>query len=235
MHHRGTFTAWSREAAELGLQLFAYRAGVEVETLAEFILEAFSYWMTVHLMHRLLRHQLPGLPDFPAGPADRALFDMLADRSNIQGLTLQAHFDNPLVAIGAPAQALAGEAARKLGATLLVPEHADVANAVGAITGTLTIVVEARITPDEEAFTVHSPTTVRHFADLDSAKAWAGEHLLELLEARLAVGYVDGFHYHRDVQCIDRNGTSLGGSLFLECLVRATAVGRPEFASFALA
>lgn len=229
LHHLDIFTAWDRAAAEVGLELFAYRAGVTASKLADFILDTFSFWMTLHLMHRLIRHQRP-VPDFPHGPADQALLDMLADRTNIQGLTLTAHFDNPLVAIGAPAQALAREAARKLGAELIIPEHAEVANAVGAITGTFTLSVEATISPNDDSYLVHSPTERRAFATLTAAKEWTSEHVLALLEERITAAQVTGFQFHREVQCFDHTGASTMGSMFLECRVRATAVGRPEFA-----
>jgi hypothetical protein len=158
---------------------------------------------------------------------------MLADGTNIQGLTLQAHFDNPLVAIGAPAAALAAEGTRKLGARLIVPEHAEVANAVGAITGAVTLLVEATITPHEDAYIVHSPREMRQFASLDAARDWTGTHLLQLLEERIEIGQVDGFQYHREVQTLDHNGATTSGAVFLECKVRATAVGKPEFADVA--
>jgi len=229
LHYLGLFTAWNREAAEWGLELFAHRANATVPKLAEFILDTFSYWMTLHLMHRLIRHHRP-VPDFPHGPADGALLDMLADRTNIQGLTLTAHFDNPLVAIGAPAGALAQDAADKMGATLIIPEHAEVANAVGAITGTLTLSIEATVTPCDEGYLVHSPAERREFSDLTSARQWTSEHVLALLEERIAAAQVEGFHFHTEVQHFDHTGASTMGSMFLECRVRALAVGRPEFA-----
>jgi N-methylhydantoinase A/oxoprolinase/acetone carboxylase beta subunit len=234
MHHLGIFTAWSREAAELGLQLFATRANVAVPRLADFIMDTFAYWTTLHLMHRVIRHHHP-VPDFPDGPADRALLDMVADGSNLQGLTLRANYDYPLVAIGAPAAALAGSAARKLGAELIVPEHAEVANAVGAITGTLTLVVDATITPDDEFYVVHSPAERRVFDSLAAAQAWTKTHVAALLEAKIEQAAVSHFDFHRDVRVLTRDGTTNTGSLFLECNIRATAVSRPQFAETLLA
>ncbi len=228
LHHLGIFTAWNSEAAALGLAIFAHRAEVTVDCLATFIQDTFSYWMTLHLLHRVIRHQRP-VPDFPHGPADGALLDMLADGTTMHGLTLNAHFDNPLVAIGAPAEALAPEAARKLGAQVVIPRHAEVANAVGAITGTLTLITEATITPADEMYVVHAPTERRVFGNLDAAKAWASEQVLALLDVRIAEAAVQDFDFHREVRCIDHAGASRIGALFLECQVRATAVGRPEF------
>ena len=228
MHYLGLFTAWHRDAAELGLRFFAERAGVTVPALADFVLDTFSYWLTVHLLHRLIRHER-AIPAFPAGPADRALLDMLADRTNLQGLTLQAHFAHPLVAIGAPAGCLAPAAARKLGAVVTVPEHAEVANAVGAITGALTLMVEATISPADDHYIAYTPTARREFVNLAAAKAWAEAEVAALLEEKIALAHVDAFTLHRDVRALDAHGASTLGSMFLECRIRATAVGRPEF------
>ncbi|MHB9023357.1 MAG: hydantoinase/oxoprolinase N-terminal domain-containing protein [Armatimonadota bacterium] len=228
LHYRGIFTAWNCEAAELALAFFAHRTGSDIQELADFIFDTFSYWACLHLLHRVLRHGRP-LPPFPHTAADRALLDLLADGISLHGLRLHAHFDHPLVAIGAPADALAPAAAHKLGAELIIPEHAEVANAVGAITGAFTLVVEATITPDDDRVIVHSPTERREFLDIDLAKAWACEHVAALLEDKIAVSQAEGFQFHREVRCIDRNGETTMGAVFLECQVRATAVGRPEF------
>lgn len=230
LHYQGSFTAWNREAAALGLACFADRRGVSVDELATFILHTFRYWMTVHLLHRVIRHQR-AIPAFPHGPADRALLDLLADGEHIQGLSLSAHLDHPLVAIGAPAPLLAADAAHALGAHLIIPEHAEVANAVGAITGTMTLLVEATITPEDEAYSVHSPAERRVFSTLEMAKSWASAHVEALLEEKIHLAAAEGFTFHREVRCLDHTGASRVGSMFLECRVRATAVGRPEFAA----
>jgi hypothetical protein len=125
------------------------RAGAEVERLSAFIMDSFAYWTVLHLLHRVIRHQRP-VPDFPHTAADRALLDMVADRTNFYGLTLTAKFDNPLVMIGAPAACFAPQVAEKLGGRslrvkrlgslnapigngcveyFLVPKEADIVNA----------------------------------------------------------------------------------------------------------
>ena len=230
LHYQQRFSAWNRPAAEIALALFADRAGTSLDEFAQRALDTFSYWMTVHLMHRLVRHQQP-VADFPYSPADRALLEMIAGGSKIAGLSLEAHYDQPLVAIGAPAWAMASAGADKLGAELLIPEHAEVANAVGAITGSLSIIVEATITPDEELYVVHTPSTMREFTLLGEAKIWCEEHLAELLEERIELAGMADFPFHREIFCLDRNGDAVGGTVFLDCRVRAQAVGKAQFSS----
>lgn len=232
LHTRGQFTAWNCEAAALGLALFAHRADVDPAAMADFVLHTFSYWLTLHLLHRILRSDR-AIPSLPAGPADRALLDMLCDGATIAGLSVRAHYAHPLIAIGAPAGALAREAAAMLGAELLVPEHAEVANAVGAITGAFSLQLEATISACDDGYITHTPAQRRAFDDLEEAKAWTCAHMADLLEQHLSEAAIDGFVIHRDVQSHDHYAASTMGSMFLECTVRASAVGRPEFLELA--
>jgi len=121
-----------------------------------------------------------------------------------------------------------------MGAELVIPEHAEVANAVGAISGALTIAVEATITPDEDCFIVHTPAERREFYELTAARAWVEGHLLDLLDARIAQAKVEGFTFHRDIRFLDHHAAARIGDVFLDARVRATAIGKPEFAGLAV-
>ena len=232
MHVQGLFTAWNRDAAEMGLRLFALRAEIDPETLAERCLDTFSSRMLLQLLHRMLRHQDPALPDFPQGPANRELLHLLCTGESTLGLSLHAHCATPVIAIGAPAQVLARDAAMKMGARLIVPEHAEVANAVGAITGVLTLQLEAAILPDDGHFVAHTPVARRVFEHFDAAREWTYTAMEALLEDRIREARLEGFTVHRSLQGQERFGTLDAGEVFLEWRLRATAVGRPVFHGF---
>jgi len=229
LHYLGGFTAWNREAAELGLRLFAYRANSSVEQLAPFILDTFAYWLTRYLMNRLIRHP-HAVSDFPMGASDRALLEMVANHTEQLGLSMQARYRHPLVAIGAPAHALAPAAAEKLGAAIIIPPHAEVANAVGAITGTYLFSVEVTITSTGKDFIVHSPLERREFRELSAAKDWAAGHVTSLLEAQVSEDALGQFSVQRDVTYHDHIVETPHGLVFLDCQVRAAAIGKPDFA-----
>jgi len=228
LHEQGCFTAWDAAAARLGVELFAHRVGVLPQAFTAFVLDTFAYRLTRHLLHRLIRYPATSA-SFPIGPDDRALEDMLVDHTNTHGLTLEARFEHPLVAIGAPSYALAGGAAARLGAELVLPEHAEVANAVGAITGTHTLIFEATITPGGKGYLVHAPSERREFTDLAEAKAWAQALLTGLLEEQIAQESASGFSFHTEVQITDRTGDSTQGAFFLESQARAIGIGKPAF------
>src|SRR5581483_1685766 len=89
-------------------------------------------------------------------------------------LDAQPRLANPLVAIGAPAAAFYPEIARRLGARLIVPEHAAVCNAVGAVVGVVSETVDILVNqPQWKVFRVHDPAGIRDFAEPEEAIATA--------------------------------------------------------------
>src|SRR6202044_3108110 len=76
----------------------------------------------------------------------------------------------PLVAIGAPVAAYYPDVARRLGAELLVPEHAAVCNAVGAVAGVVSETRDVLVNqPTLNVFRVHDPAGSRDYADATEA------------------------------------------------------------------
>lgn len=63
----------------------------------------------------------------------------------------------PIVAIGAPAGAWARKAGALLGTEVIVPKHADVANAYGAAAGRITETVELLISEDSGQYILSAP------------------------------------------------------------------------------
>ncbi|MGN1007838.1 MAG: hydantoinase/oxoprolinase N-terminal domain-containing protein, partial [Butyricicoccus sp.] len=81
----------------------------------------------------------------------------------------------PIVALGAPVAAWLPGVCQKLKAELLIPEHAEVANAVGAAVGQIIVTVEALIRPDQHhtGYLVHTMQENRWFEFLPDAQHWA--------------------------------------------------------------
>ena len=69
----------------------------------------------------------------------------------------QIHLKKRLVAIGAPAGVWLREAGKLLHEDVLVPEHADVANAFGAAVGQVTETVEILISMDKGKYLLNLP------------------------------------------------------------------------------
>ena len=139
--------------------------------------------------------------------------------------------DYPLVAVGAPAHTFFPVAAKHLGMQLTVPEHAEVANAFGAVMGGIVQRAQVTVTqPLHGHFVVHAETGPENFANLDEAIALA-ERLATDKVRQLAVdagAAAVETCLHRTGKHVDHD---LDGELFLEATVIAIATGRPDLAA----
>jgi hypothetical protein len=120
--------------------------------------------------------------------------------------------------------------AESIHARLCIPPHAEVANAVGAVVGSVTQRVHCLVTPLDggETFRVHLEEGIRDFENLEQACVFALERARGLaLELADRAGASDiQVQVHRD----DRRAIAGGDEFFLESRIEATAIGRPRLA-----
>jgi len=135
--------------------------------------------------------------------------------------------DYPVVAVGAPAATFFPDAAEHLGVKLTLPGHAEVANAFGAVMGSVVQRAHVTITqPLHGQFIVHSDQEPIRFNELEEATEKASAMVAQKVrlmtraagasEMEIRLSQQEN-HIHHD----------LDGDLFLEMRVTATATGRP--------
>ena len=127
------------------------------------------------------------------GPLGVLIEDLVAGRQFSGLLDAQIRLSTSLIAIGAPVGAYYPEIARRLGAPLVVPEHAAVCNAVGAVAGVVSETCEVLVNQTTfKVFRVHDPAGSRDYPEesdaIDDAKRVSQE--LALAAARRA-GAID--------------------------------------------
>ena len=133
----------------------------------------------------------------------------------------------PLVGVGAPAASYYPAVAQGLGVALQLPQHAEVANAVGAVLGRVSQRVHITLTqPARGVFKVFTAQGPVDFGDLASAVAHAQKLAGEEAHARaLAAGAAQA-----EVVYSQRNNSvdnDIDGNVFFEAVVTATASGAP--------
>ncbi|HEV7986275.1 MAG TPA: hydantoinase/oxoprolinase family protein [Steroidobacteraceae bacterium] len=236
MHVLGRQHGWSVEAARLGAAILATEernASARKQSDTPEGLCKRTYQHVVREAARVLLESAlardPGIEAKHArwGPLGVLIEDMVAGRPFSQLLDAQIRLATPLIAIGAPVGAYYPEVARRLGAQLLVPEHAAVCNAVGAVAGVVSETCEVLVNqPTFNVFRVHDPAGNRDYPEEHAAieDATRVSRQLALAAARRA-GASDP-HVETCVEERRAQGESAGDYL-AEATVRSRATGRP--------
>ncbi len=224
LHVTGKFTRWSVEASKLALDAFAVMFGQSPEEVLDAAMTAVTRRLFEELVMRELTWENRRIAD------DVSLSDVFMNKAfQDDGGALQVKFAlrRPVVAIGAPAEALVPSVSERVEVQIVVPEDADVANAVGAIGSEITVREEALIRPGYTSnYVVHSPEGFFEFNSLERAT----DKSLELARSRAMASAMAAGAKNPGVKVSrqDRLGSATGGSkVFLERKVTAVATGSP--------
>jgi N-methylhydantoinase A/oxoprolinase/acetone carboxylase beta subunit len=237
MHALDRQTGWCREAAELGARILATeernaraaRAAVPPQAICERTYEHVVRETGRVLLAAALAHD-PGLQAGGRGwgeLGDRLIEDTVAGKRFSTLLHATLGLARPLVAIGAPVGAYYPEAARRLGASLSIPTHAEVCNAVGAVAGVVSQTVEILVNqPTFNVFRVHDPAGSKDYPDAGPALEHAQRVSRELaLTAARRAGAADP---HVETNVTEKLALVGPGADYLaEAVARSTATGRP--------
>jgi hypothetical protein len=249
--------SWSREAADLGAELtlrsftslraedlsaeklckdvvrrVALQSGraVVAAVLAEGFnlhLESFPAFSEL-FVDRAIESQRSGVSQADGQAAGGLAADGPAVGSDLFGVSL--NLKRPLVAIGAPVATYYPDVAESLHTELVIPSHAEVANAVGAVVGSVMQSVRVLISPQEggELFRVHCEDGVHDFHELEEAASFAVEAAKARAEELARRAGASSVKVVADRE--DHNAMAAGEEFFVQSLVTATATGRPHLA-----
>ena len=231
LHVTGDFTSFDAEAAMLGAKLIArQKTGIgqpiaeTPEELARRTLSELHRRTGLALMDAALAHDGAGEMQATNNPLLANLYrDDTTGKDSLVKLSLE--LGTGLVALGASAATHYPHVARRMGVELTVPDHAEVAGAVGAAAGSVRQRVMISVTqPSEGRYRVHLPGGPRDLGVMDEALASAREVAGQLAEerARKAGAASVSIEISEDIKLVPLGG---GKELFIEALVQATADG----------
>ena len=231
-HVLGVHDEWDTAAALAGISLFAEQLdsrGVAIapdaRTMSRRIVDALVDRSAEALLGAACDHDGHSFADLGRY--------LLRAASNLGGDALvdfSVRLDRPVIGLGAPAPAYYPAVASRLGTRVVVPEHAGVANAVGAVVGGIRVQATGTIaTPDDGLYRVFAGTGPREFPDLEAATA----HARSMLEAQAREGAVDAGAGEVDLSIVQRDEVAVveGRETLVERTVVVVASGRPRFAA----
>ncbi len=234
-HVLGRLSTWDTLAAEKALRLLGRRrtgAGerfaVDPKDLAQAIVDQLTEQTADCLLEAAFSEDTVFADALPETLARHAL-----TRAGLRGhrgvMQISVRLGVPVIGLGASAPAYYGAVGERLGCEMILPDHAGVANAIGAVVGQVSQRATGTVTsPSEGRFAAHFPEGIEVFPDRDAALA-AMEAVLtaEARSRALRAGAVD---VHLTTQRNVREADVEGRPMFIEAVVSVTAAGRPRIA-----
>ena len=236
MHALGRHNFWDTEAAFMALRLFSRKRDgggkplfEEPIQLAEKIVESVQRRSAEVVLetafhidgkdgHGLVQHPIVG--------------EILNGRQNKDAtgakVKLSLALDRPLIGLGASAHAYHPGAAKLLGTTAIVPKDADVANAIGAVVGQISVRTQVTITqPTEGRFqlTGNDKPFLNEDVAQKAAKRMVRENVIQLA-AQAGAGEIE-----ISIDRKDKRAKIESRDTLVESTITATATGRPPIVS----
>ncbi len=234
-HVLGRVEAWDRSAAENALTIFARRrvgsgdmVAKDADTLAQMIIDQLTEQTSLTLLESVFAEEAESFGGDPKELARHVLLRRgFAGHRGLLALDAQVNVD--VIGLGASAPSYYPAVGERLRCKMILPEHAGVANAIGAVVGRITQRRTGTVTaPSEGRFRVHFETGPQDFT--------ASAPAMEALEAYLRTGAVqaaeeagaDDIHIHvtRDLRMAEVEARQV----FVEATLTVEASGRPRVA-----
>lgn len=228
LHLTGSFNRWDKEAVENYCGLFGKLAGEETGKMAEDLLAMVTERLALELLKRQLDEETDSdaLDDCPV--CNTLLKNLFSGGGNRYRVRIDMKY--PVVGIGAPIGYFLPKAAEAMGASFILPDDADVANAVGAITSKIEVKRFVRIIPGcDGGFRIEGLTGNRQFRAFEEADSFARKELTRnVREQALAAGT-----FSRAVELTWEDQTPASGcgrKIFIGRIIHAKLTGRPHIA-----
>jgi len=232
LHVLGLLDLWDSEAARVGAELLARQLNMETIPLCEHVRWAVSSRVAQALVSKSLYDD--GLvAQWEQEPtAEELLARALVQPPDID-LASSITLRRALVGIGAPAAAFLPHTAQQLHTQVVIPEHAGVANAIGAVVGSVVQHRTIEIQPIEDRlrarFRVYLPDGIHDFATLTECVHFSEEYMRRYITQQAQQAGAQQVEVR--VQRHDRIAPvkeAFGGELYLGTDLIFTAVGRPS-------
>ncbi len=191
LHINGRMDLWDVRTARRAVEVACAVNGKDTKTFVEETLDLIIAMMVKEAVIFLARQESPHeLPETIAGPWGKWMIDEAVARRD-PCLSVQISCRYPIIGIGAPAEYFVKRVAELLKAPFVLPRHAGVANAAGAVAGSVVTEQEAIVyiqeSDDQHCHIVQIGEDRKTFNEYDEAMAYArkasGSRALEKAES----------------------------------------------------
>lgn len=231
-HALGRQDNWDSVAARLGAELFARRrdgrgrrVADDAEAVSQMVLTTLTRLSAEAILQTVFDEDgLDGRQTVTSPLVQRAI----GGRGGMARLSIA--LDRPVVGLGASASLHYSDLGSLVGNECRIANHADVANALGAVVGQVRMSVQARVSqPQVGLFRLNAGTRQDDFDSEEEALAAAEAHISAVAGALAERAGTD--HARVEIARDIKVATVEGQRILVEAVVVATATGRPRVAS----
>jgi N-methylhydantoinase A/oxoprolinase/acetone carboxylase beta subunit len=231
----GHYKIGSSEAASLNADFIAKRLKTDAVKLCEKTFSQIQQKLGRAIIDCAIRSEKFG-KKIGNDASDSLFIQKALEGSNDDILSCQIVLGCPIIALGAPSGTYLSGVASLLNCTIIIPEHSDVANAIGAVTGT--IAQNSRVFIKQiqggRSYRTHSGQGVRIFDRYDKAE----EHAIEVAKQDASEKAILAGAGHTEIK-LNKKAIQVGDSttgnenkVIIEAEITVTAVGRPRMEEY---
>jgi N-methylhydantoinase A/oxoprolinase/acetone carboxylase beta subunit len=184
LHVLKRFQRWNMEAPMLGAELLAAKFGLPIMDFCREVIQTVSKQLAAAVITKVIEDEV-GSPNWEKEPTAKLLLDRAIEEAKAERMDFQMTLHRKIVAMGAPVAAYMPHTVDILHTTLSIPPHAEVANAIGAVSGGIAQRLRIYIRPLEgwQGVRLHLPDGSKDFTDLERAVRHAKEHMTPRVES----------------------------------------------------
>jgi N-methylhydantoinase A/oxoprolinase/acetone carboxylase beta subunit len=184
LHNDGRYAPWDAEASKMALKMFAYNQLRNPDELVQDIWRQMTEALVRAIITFLTEKRFNDGSGLNDDFAKWFFQNSLYHRHPL--LETRIRLRCPIIGIGAPASVFLPEVAKKLHTDLVLPDYHEVANAIGAVAGSVMVECEGLVYPklskaglDVIAYYVQSTNGRKEYEDLNDAMAALREQVRE--------------------------------------------------------
>jgi N-methylhydantoinase A/oxoprolinase/acetone carboxylase beta subunit len=226
LHINGQFEEWDTETARRYAGFYSVLSHKPMAEMTAHILELGVKRLSMELLKRRLDDDMD--PDkMDDCPVCKTLVHHLLNEQH-PNYEVAINFKYPVIGIGAPIKFFLPQAVTPFKAQAILPEDADVANAIGAITSHVVIQKQLWIVPGEKgSFILEGISGVRRFKNIDDADRFAREALTDIVHKKA----IEAGTSCRNIIFETKDSiplASTGEAIFLKRTISASLKGHPD-------
>jgi len=229
LHVLGTFTDYNTEAAQEGARILAHNIRLDHNKFVDKVITEIQASLCMTILQSFVNRDGLKIDLYNDASVTFFLNKLLFDKQ-YHGFKSELTLDYPIVALGAPVSGYLPAVGSTLNTSVLIPKHAEVANAVGAASGKVAEIIRLLIKPGiSGGYVVHAPWKREAFLYLEEAESYALDKAKKVALERAKLAGVTNPELLVDKEEVLSHTAGGDDIVFLETRIEVTAMGHPSW------